>query len=152
MLVLKNIFCLSGPVVVSHTSTTEFYIFIRNKMCYKGSQVRGFAIYGVCFKQFYARLDPKSVLTFVAQSVSHCVRMPRWAMDQKKSRVIAQRNRKQLIFLMKHFSTIQGTGAGGQKKQQTSTEFYFMRSMLLKSTGMFQVVGQTGCPLNTHYL
>lgn len=77
MLVLKNIFCLSGPVVVSHTSTTEFYIFIRNKTFYKGSQVRGFVIYGVCFKEFYARLDPKSVLTFVAQlSESLCLYAP----------------------------------------------------------------------------
>lgn len=53
-------------------------------------------------------------------------------MDQKKSRVIAQRDRKQLIFLMKHLSIIQGTGVGGQKKKQTSTEFYFMQSVLLK--------------------
>lgn len=56
---------------------SEFYIFIRNKTFYKGSQVRGFAIHGVCFKEFYARLDPKSVLTFVAQlSESLCLYAP----------------------------------------------------------------------------
>lgn len=42
-------------------------MYLSEKLFCKSSQVRDLASYWVCFNQFYAYLDPKSVLKFVAQ-------------------------------------------------------------------------------------
>lgn len=73
-------------------------------------------------------------------------------MDQKQSRVTAQMNWEQLIFLVKYFSTKQRTGVGGHKKQ-TRAQFCFTWTVTeVLCTGTFYIGGQIGCPLKTHGL
>lgn len=72
--------------------------------------------------------------------------MPSRAMDQKKSRVVAQMDEEPLIFPYDIFQHNTENRGGGQKKSRMRALFYFISSVLLKcSDRMFPENTQAHC-------
>lgn len=106
----------SGPVVVSHIPTTNHQVAVRKTV------LQGFPSQRIC--QLLSMLHPvlclsgsKICVEVCNSSVSHCVSMPRWAME--KPRVVAQMDWEQLDFPYETFQhNTENRGAGQEKKQK----------------------------------